>query len=222
MVVTGGVVGKFIYKPSKNRQNVRYIGNTTKPVQYITFYRAPSVHSFIKSLHSIPSRPDEPKTKKNTTDRPPNHPPTRPKPRTNMNKTSTTTTSHPAGGGFGEAGGGWDGGAGTGANGAGYMSGGRPPSAISGSAAQMVGHNSTNGPPFDSGIRRRLFAGFRPLSAFTRAARFRSNPTQNRSVSLPESNYLYLNYQLLCLPHHMSNTLTLTHSHAQTKSYYTP
>ncbi|KAL9912441.1 SH3 and cysteine-rich domain-containing protein isoform 8-T8 [Glossina fuscipes fuscipes] len=37
----------------------------------------------------------------------------------------------------------------------------------------------------DSGLRRRLFAGFRPLSGFGRAARYRSS--QNRSISLPET-----------------------------------
>lgn len=80
---------------------------------------------------------------------------------------------------------------------------GRPPAvaaASSSSAAAAVGHNLVGG-PVDIGTRRRLFAGFRPLSGFTRA-RFRSNSTQNRSVSLPESNYLYniyMLYALLCV-----------------------
>lgn len=51
----------------------------------------------------------------------------------------------------------------------------------------MVGQNLVGG-PFDTGTRRRLFAGFRPLSGFARG-RFRSNSTQHRSISLPESNY---------------------------------
>lgn len=38
----------------------------------------------------------------------------------------------------------------------------------------------------DSGMRRRLFAGFRPLSGF---GRLRSRSSQHRSISLPESNY---------------------------------
>lgn len=48
------------------------------------------------------------------------------------------------------------------------------------------GSNSgpSSGAVVDTGIRRRLFAGFRPLSTF---GRIRS--TQHRSISLPESNY---------------------------------
>ncbi|XP_053963616.1 uncharacterized protein DDB_G0283357-like [Anastrepha ludens] len=38
----------------------------------------------------------------------------------------------------------------------------------------------------DSGMRRRLFAGFRPLSGL---GRLRSRSSQHRSISLPESNY---------------------------------
>lgn len=55
----------------------------------------------------------------------------------------------------------------------------------------MVGQNLVGG-PFDTGTRRRLFAGFRPLSGFARG-RFRSNSTQHRSISLPESNYPIMN-----------------------------
>lgn len=40
----------------------------------------------------------------------------------------------------------------------------------------------------DTGLRRRLFAGFRPLSGLGRL-RYRS--AQHRSISLPESNYDY-------------------------------
>ena len=39
--------------------------------------------------------------------------------------------------------------------------------------------------PADSGLRRRLFAGFRPMSGF---GRIRSRSSQHRSISLPESN----------------------------------
>lgn len=39
----------------------------------------------------------------------------------------------------------------------------------------------------DTGLRRRMFAGFRPLSGF---GRLRNRPSQNRSISLPESNYV--------------------------------
>lgn len=38
----------------------------------------------------------------------------------------------------------------------------------------------------DPGIRRRLFAGFRPLSVITRG---RLRPPQHRSISLPESKH---------------------------------
>lgn len=55
----------------------------------------------------------------------------------------------------------------------------------------MVGPNLVGG-PFDTGTRRRLFAGFRPLSGFARG-RFRSNTPQHRSISLPESNYPIMN-----------------------------
>lgn len=49
----------------------------------------------------------------------------------------------------------------------------------------IVGQNLAGG-PVDTGTRRKLFAGFRPLSAFARG-RIRSQ--QHRSISLPESNY---------------------------------
>lgn len=45
---------------------------------------------------------------------------------------------------------------------------------------------SSSGGIVDTGTRRRLFAGFRPLSAL---ARGRIRSTQHRSISLPESNY---------------------------------
>lgn len=41
--------------------------------------------------------------------------------------------------------------------------------------------------PVDTGTRRRLFAGFRPLSGF---GRLRIKSAQHRSISLPESNYI--------------------------------
>ncbi|TDG51778.1 hypothetical protein AWZ03_001838 [Drosophila navojoa] len=42
----------------------------------------------------------------------------------------------------------------------------------------------------DPGVRRRLFAGFRPLSGFGRMRQQRSSQQQHRSISLPESNYV--------------------------------
>ncbi|KNC24813.1 hypothetical protein FF38_00617 [Lucilia cuprina] len=55
--------------------------------------------------------------------------------------------------------------------------------------------------PADSGLRRRLFAGFRPMSGF---GRIRSRSSQHRSISLPESNYIVTSFllQLLQLPHY--------------------
>lgn len=50
----------------------------------------------------------------------------------------------------------------------------------------MVNQHSQQPPLADPGTRRRLFAGFRPLSAFSRSRMMRS--TQHRSISLPESN----------------------------------
>lgn len=49
----------------------------------------------------------------------------------------------------------------------------------------MVANSNTPPGAFDTGTRRRLFAGFRPLSGFGRG-RLRS--AQHRSISLPESN----------------------------------
>lgn len=40
---------------------------------------------------------------------------------------------------------------------------------------------------YDPGVKRRLFAGFRPLSGF---GLLRMRSQQNRSISLPESNFL--------------------------------
>ncbi|KAL7737365.1 hypothetical protein ACLKA6_012976 [Drosophila palustris] len=39
----------------------------------------------------------------------------------------------------------------------------------------------------DPGVRRRLFAGFRPLSGFGRMRQQRSSQQQHRSISLPET-----------------------------------
>lgn len=52
----------------------------------------------------------------------------------------------------------------------------------------LIGQNVV-GAPVDIGTRRRMFAGFRPLSGFARS-RLRSSSTQHRSISLPESKYL--------------------------------
>ncbi|XP_044571141.1 DNA N6-methyl adenine demethylase-like [Drosophila ananassae] len=49
------------------------------------------------------------------------------------------------------------------------------------------GCSSIGYPPNDPGLRRRLFAGIRPLSVFGRLRQQRSS--QHRSISLPESNY---------------------------------
>lgn len=40
---------------------------------------------------------------------------------------------------------------------------------------------------YDPGVRRRLFAGFRPLSGF---GLLRMRSSQNRSISLPESKFV--------------------------------
>lgn len=39
------------------------------------------------------------------------------------------------------------------------------------------------------GVKRRMFAGFRPLSGF---GLLRMRSSQNRSISLPESKFLYI------------------------------
>lgn len=81
----------------------------------------------------------------------------------------------------------------------------------------MVGQNLVGG-PFDTGTRRRLFAGFRPLSGFARG-RFRSNSTQHRSISLPESNYPIMNKAHTHPPCRQSFSYTETRSYIRSYTY---
>ncbi|XP_070069716.1 uncharacterized protein, partial [Drosophila takahashii] len=55
------------------------------------------------------------------------------------------------------------------------------------SGSSTSGSSGINYPTSDPGLRRRLFAGIRPLSVFGRLRQQRSS--QHRSISLPESNY---------------------------------
>ncbi|XP_070139909.1 uncharacterized protein [Drosophila kikkawai] len=80
----------------------------------------------------------------------------------------------------------------------------------SGSSIGAVGGGGAIGagvgyPPNDPGLRRRLFAGIRPLSVFGRLRQQRSS--QHRSISLPESN----NYET---PEHHSNCSGDSHSYS--------
>lgn len=52
-------------------------------------------------------------------------------------------------------------------------------------AASVASASSNTAQPADPSIRRRLFAGFRPMSGFGRS---RARSSQHRSISLPESN----------------------------------
>lgn len=57
------------------------------------------------------------------------------------------------------------------------------------SGSSTSGSSGINYPTTDPGLRRRLFAGIRPLSVF---GRLRQRSSQHRSISLPESNYVTL------------------------------
>lgn len=59
--------------------------------------------------------------------------------------------------------------------------------------------------PADPSLRRRLFAGFRPMSGFGRS---RSRSSQHRSISLPESNYILSFSILFRLPNTTATTVT--------------
>lgn len=54
---------------------------------------------------------------------------------------------------------------------------------------RQIGATTSTAPTshvYDPGVKRRLFAGFRPLSGF---GLLRMRSSQNRSISLPESNF---------------------------------
>lgn len=169
---------KRIKPEARERRNTKLTSSTSLPLSP-THRKIPT---FIKSLHSIPRHHNEPVRHLLRRRRPPHRNNVQKNEQTNHNQPPPPTPSPSY---IAEA---------RGRTAAQQQSGGagRPPPYSLATTTTAAGGGGSAAPAVDISTRRRLFAGFRPLSGFAaRAARFRSSSTQNRSVSLPESNYLY-------------------------------